>query len=131
MRILKLKLIVHENVRGFGDVALRALLGDLYVVILLLSDPVTLGWPIQRNRQFVVMSLKVWVFDVLPDVPQTTQDIDNAFDLRTTISNMFARDIAPGFTWEAFLHADADEIMAERAWARQRPGVRAQWRACS
>ena len=130
MRILKVKIIVHENVRGFGDVALRALLGDLYVVILLLSDPVTLGWPIQRNRQFVVMILKVWVFEVLPDVPQTTQDIENALDLRTTISNMFARDIAPGFTWEAFLHADADEIMAERAWARQRPGVRARWFGC-
>ena len=127
MRMLRIKLIVHENVRGFGDVSLRALLGDLYVVIHLLSEPMSLGWPIQRNRQFVVMILKVWVFDVLPDVPQTTQDIENALNLRTTISNVFGRDIAPGFTWEAFLNADASEIMAERAWARQRPSVRARW----
>ena len=99
----QIKIIVHENVRAFGHVSLRALLGDIYVVIHILSDPVSLGWPIQRNRQFVVMILKVWVFEVLPDVPRTTQDIETVLDLRTTISNVFTRDIAPGFTWEAFV----------------------------
>ena len=130
MRMLRIKIIVHENMRGFGDVSLRALLGDIYVVIHILSDPVSLGWPIQRHRQFVVMILKVWVFEVLPDVPRTTQDIETVLDLRTTISNVFTRDIARGFTWEAFLNADATDIMAERAWARQRPGVRARWFGC-
>ena len=101
-----------------------------YVVIHILSGLVLLGWPTQRNRQLAVMFLKVWVFEVLPDVPRTTQDIETVLDLRTTISNVFTRDIARGFTWEAFLNADATEIMAERAWARQRPGVRARWFGC-
>ena len=113
VRMLRIQIIVHENVRRFGDVSLRALLGDIYVVIHLLSDPVSLGWPIQRHLQFVVMILKVWVLEVLPDVPRATQDIDIVFDLRTTISNVFTRGVAPGFTW-----------------ARQRPGVRARWFGC-
>eukprot|EP00973_Karenia_brevis_P090199 12401424-Karenia_brevis.AAC.2 len=57
----------HENVLGFGTDELEELLGDMFVIILLVTRPPETGAPTERRRQYVMILLKTWIHKALKD----------------------------------------------------------------
>jgi len=67
VRCFRFKVVIHENNVNFGDDDAKDHLGDIYIVIRATRDPVTEGWATARLRQFLLLILKCWGFDVLRD----------------------------------------------------------------
>jgi hypothetical protein len=66
-KLLRDKMISHENVTSFGVALLHEELGSIYIIIRVVIDAVDLGWATERTRQCVTMLLKVWGYAVLKD----------------------------------------------------------------
>eukprot|EP00973_Karenia_brevis_P034222 4720322-Karenia_brevis.AAC.1 len=105
------------------------LLGDIYVIIRVLTDPTTEGWASMRPRQVLVMILKVWAYNVIRNsneqthVPCSRVALVRNMALPQTIS--FLADRTCAFTWKAYIRAAAssDELNAEIRWAASRKSI--------
>ena len=126
MRALLIVLVFHENVEEFGDVEVRRMLGELYIIHRLVLCPTELGWPSARRRQILVLVLKTFIFPVLLDMglSATTQVAIDTLKLQSNLRKLFFRLRGPAATWHMYLIADEAEMQAENRWSMRRPGVR-------
>ena len=129
-RKLREKVWVHENVASFGEAELRLRLGDLYIIIRLVTDPSKDGFAIYRRRQYCIGLLRSWLSDALPPVvsadgpTQNEEDraVIEALNLQTTQTQLFKARC--GYTWEAYFLGNDEEATKDLEWARNRPGVK-------
>ena len=50
IRTMLFKVVISENVVQFGDGTFHELLGDLFIIKRLLTDPLNNGWKINRKK---------------------------------------------------------------------------------
>lgn len=130
IRCTKPKRVFQENVRSYGLKRTKQLLGDLYVVIRILTDPIDEGWATMRQRQILVLLLKTWIYKVLHNTPETSnmpcssRILIQKMHLPESIS--FLADRICNFTWKAYLRAPPEELMEEIEWAAERRSVKAE-----
>ena len=131
MRQLCPFIILHENVTGFGTGSLNEVLGDLYVVCPSASCASLMGYPIRRKRQMCILVLKSWLYPQLRAAGMQSNcnphDVRNLVGLQSTLDALSLRPCH--LSWKDFIVATADDIEAELAEARGRPGVTARWDA--
>jgi len=136
VRYLLIPVVVHENVVQFGWAELCEFFSDLYIVITTHVDSVKQGWPIMRLRQFTLMLLKVFHFNVLNDrnfegkvdggVTDVNVELFKAeLQLQTTLDQLFARECS--MNWEAFVLATQDDLDHDLQWAASRKLVKERW----
>eukprot|EP00973_Karenia_brevis_P046778 6491047-Karenia_brevis.AAC.1 len=65
IRNKKPKRVYQENVRSYGSERMEAHLGDLYIIIRILTDPLKEGWASSRDRQILIMFLKCWLYPII------------------------------------------------------------------
>eukprot|EP00959_Pyramimonas_sp_CCMP1952_P384452 8057200-Pyramimonas_sp.AAC.1 len=105
--------IISENVKEFGIEELELCLGDIYRFERMEIDPVELGWPSRRPRQFVI--------GVLTDRPAAHSPPSPCDSPSSVVKNLFVRPCE--MTQDAYLISTEDEREAERQWAQERPSV--------
>ena len=138
MMLLKPFVIIHENVKTFGDAPLQEALGESYFIIRIEVNPESLGWASRRPRQYCVLVLKSYVSSLY-------QRFDSRFDKGTgtlvqeisdtKLKQMFVEDMdlgntlrhvcyrTCGFTWRSYMCASEEELESERKWLANRPCV--------
>jgi site-specific DNA-cytosine methylase len=128
-RALLFKIIVHENVPGFGIQDMISLLGDLYVIIRIELCPSSFGWASCRPRQACICLLRAWIFAVVQDSPSdghahNVSDIwvINKLDFQNSVLNIFSRSCH--ITFSDYLVSTSAEQSVEKQWARRRKLVR-------
>jgi site-specific DNA-cytosine methylase len=123
VRHLKFKVVIAENVRQFGSKPYDDELGDLYVCSRVVHNPVTQGWATERQRQFVYLFLKEWIYPVMgsANIPASPVSLEATLQL-DRVRSLFDRKCM--FTWDRYLIASDMEIAAELEWAASRKDVR-------
>ena len=58
-RDLQEEYVVQENVVQFEIELLDDLLGDLYHIDAVVTDPTSTGWPVNRTRRYIIMRHKI------------------------------------------------------------------------
>ena len=133
MRQLCPCIILHENVAGFGTVALHEALGDVYAVCPSVSCASRMGYPIRRKRQMTILVLKAWIYPQLRDAGMASScnphDVRNLVDLQRTLDALSKRPCQ--LTWKDFTVASAEDMREEVAEAARRPGVVRRWAEAS
>ena len=67
MRILMPKCIINENVTNLDASMATEELRDLYIIMCSSGDVQSMGWAMVRNRQCIILILKLWLYPVLID----------------------------------------------------------------
>ena len=130
MKKLQPKIILHENVAGFGTTALSEVLGSLYVICPSVSCSSYMGYPIRRRRQMCILVLKTWIYRQLHQAGMSTfcnpHDVIKLVDLQGTLDLISQRPCH--LTWSDFMITGDDSNAAtEVAEARARPSVEERW----
>ena len=131
MRQLCPCIILHENVAGFGTVALSEALADLYVVCASVSCASLMGYPIRRKRQMTILVLKHWLYPQLRAAGMASScnphDVNNLVHLQGTLDALSKRPCQ--LSWKDFIVASTEDMQEEVAEASRRPGVTQRWAA--
>ena len=92
---MRFKVVISENVVHFGDAAYSKLLHDMYFIIRMHTDPSVNGWKIRRERQYIVLMLKSWIYEMLgqqgipPAMVVSTMDlVKSTFPFSTIIEDL-------------------------------------------
>jgi hypothetical protein len=125
-RTLREKFVRIENVAEAGVEELQELLGDIYVIVRIVTSAPAYGYCQARTRQDVHLLLKIWVFRVLaehhPGVEISELAVERLYDAPRCIRQLFHRKCK--FAWGSLLSiASAAEIDAAKTWSRGRPAV--------
>ena len=129
MRQLRPRIILHENVAGFGTFALTEVLADLYVVCPSVSCASLMGYPIRRKRQMTIIVLKSWLYPQLREAGLASYcnpyDVQRIVDLQHTLDAISRRPC--NLTWKHFIIASPSDAAEEIAEAAARPGAVQRW----
>ena len=105
-RTLREPFVRIENVVDFGTHEVEELLGDLYIVIGVITDAPDYGYCQNRRRLDIHLILKVFGFAILkdhhPEDVISTQRVIDMYDAPATIRELFHRRC--NFTWADLLH---------------------------
>ena len=129
MRQILPKIILHENVTGFGTTSLQETFGDLYVVCPSSSCSSLMGYPIRRKRQMCILVLKSWLYPQLRAAGMASScnphDVRNLVDLQSTLDSLSRRPCE--LSWKDFIIASAEDTHDEISQAARRPCVVDRW----
>ncbi|CAK0814285.1 unnamed protein product [Prorocentrum cordatum] len=118
-RLMREPILISDNVTEFGMDELNSCLGDLYKFERMEINPVDLGWPSRRPRQFVIgllVDLCSITQGINPPSPPSPCDSPD-----TTLKALFVRPCK--MTQDAHLISTDDERETEKTRALARPAV--------
>jgi len=119
-RHLREKVVVHENNVQFGTHEFDVHLSDIYWIIRAEFDCSDQGWATVRIRQFVLLLLKCWCYQVLAEFAQENGlalddaigTLETHIDFEGFVRTVFGRKCDPAFTWQNYFCATAEELQA-------------------